>query len=322
MDPEIPAPDTELRYDPRELRRLIGMSFSLGELVTFASQLGVPLDAPRSADDAAHAIVRAIEGRGELPALVARLERDKPLVVWPEPKPVPRRSDGQTAPEASPGPSASGSTAADPAPPPPSAADPSSKAPAEPIVDAFLTGGLDAPAPPPRPVGLVVGAVAAGVALGGVAVWLAFFRGDAAPPPEATTESPASIAVEILRGSVDGVVAACGAGADESSARGALSAAFERCSRQEAALPSRPSLPITPSPPPPPPRPTRLALPRPAPAPASGRQACLDACHDQQQACRKSRCGSEPTSASEYPQYQQCLGQCTAPAMRCRLACR
>jgi hypothetical protein len=300
-------PGRELRYDARELRRLVAMSFSLGELVPFAAGFGVVVDGSRSADEAARELVRAIESRGELPALVARLEAEKPLVVWPSPQPVERRPAPSPEPLAAPARPEVSPVSVEPVP--------------GPLVDPFLTGGLDEPRAPSRPIALIAAGVVVGVGLGVLAMWLLFFRGDAPTEPAVASGSPATVAARTLRGAVEAVVEVCGAGSDESSARGALSAAFTRCSRQDK-LPPLPNLPIEPAPPPPPSRMTRLPTPA-APAPAAGRQqACLDACHEQQQACRKSRCGSEPTSASEYPQYQQCLGQCTAPAMRCRLSCR
>src|SRR5690606_2879958 len=144
------------------------------------------LDGPTSADDAAHALVKTMEARGELPALVARLEREKPLVVWPEPKPVAVApaipSPASTPRQPDPG----------PAPAPPS----------EPLVDPFLGELETAPAPAWRPA-VVVGAVAVGIGLGALGMWLVFFRGEAPenPTPEGTV-SPATIAAATLRESV------------------------------------------------------------------------------------------------------------------------
>lgn len=287
------------------------MSFSVSELSQLAAGWGVHLDRQGSVDDTARALVRALTTAGRLDAFVERLREEKPLVVWPEPRPVAAAPTREAAPEAPP--SAAAATA------------PTIEAPGSlpaPLVDPYLAGDLE---PEPGPSGgarmaLVAAGVALGLGLGALAMWLAF-RDDAAPPETPAVGSPAIVAAQTLRQSVDAVVEACEGEPDDDSARSALTAAFERCNRREM-RPSTPDLPPSPPPERPTPRPSRIALPRPNPPPTSARHACLDDCHDQHQACRQSRCGEEPTSATEYPRYQQCLGECMGPYARCRLTCR
>lgn len=57
------------------------------------------------------------------------------------------------------------------------------------------------------------------------------------------------------------------------------------------------------------------------PAARPGGGGCIGRCDADHRAC-KSNCGPEPTDASRYDGYQQCLSRCLSAASRCRLACQ
>ncbi len=79
--------DTSPRYDLAELRRRIAVGFSTSELAKFAEPLSVHLDREGSVDHAARALIKAMQAREAVPALVERLRAHKPLVEWPDPLP-------------------------------------------------------------------------------------------------------------------------------------------------------------------------------------------------------------------------------------------
>jgi hypothetical protein len=103
-------------YDLIELRRRIAGSFSAGELRALADSLGVGgINWDRGVQDAAREMVRQCERYAGLPALVARLREEKPLVEWPDPVAPPAAPPGDPhTPGAPPLPA----TVAFPAPPP------------------------------------------------------------------------------------------------------------------------------------------------------------------------------------------------------------
>ena len=299
-------------YDPRELRRLIALAFSSGELSKFAERWHVHTDREGPADGGARTLVRALDGRQKLPSLVDALRQAKPLVEWPEPTLAP-------APPAQ----AAGETPSSEAAP--AGADKRAAAPAArtALMDPFLAERLDSDAEGGLPAWArwaALGAVLVGGVGLGVGATYYFTRADSPEPAAQGQEGPgiASLAASHLRNTVQAVTEACEVD-PEDTARDTLTAAFRRC----ALPPLRPGVvdvPIpTRTPPPsggaaPPPRRATPAPPRSA--------ACLDECHASYTGCQQSECGGEPRSINEYDAYQRCMSGCMAKYSRCRLTCR
>jgi hypothetical protein len=307
-----------LKHDPQEIRRLIAMAFSAGELSKFAERWRVFIDREGSVDDGARALVRAVDGRGKLAPLVESLRAHKPLFEWPEPtvevEPAPPVRSA-AAPDAEPPDPAKAQAMTEPR------ADPAPSSVRAPIVDPFQAGGSDGEASPeaviiPKRWLMAGGALTAAVALGGIVVW-AVVGGDASSNESASLALDAS--AELAR-SVSAVRSACKVDEEGDSARDQLTSAFRRCS-VPTIRPSRVDVPLPPRPKPVP-DPGPIALPQRPPGPVSRRPACLDQCHQIHNQCKKSQCGAEPASAAEYETYQRCLASCLSQYSRCRLTCR
>jgi len=72
------------------------------------------------------------------------------------------------------------------------------------------------------------------------------------------------------------------------------------------------------------PRARTNTTPRPVATPdklPSNASACIDRCSASQRQCNQ-RCGKEPTSSSQYGQWQSCQSGCLSAASQCRLACQ
>ncbi len=317
----------------RDLTRLLAMSFSAGELSKFAEQWRVFTDREGSSEDCARSLVRTLEARRELGALVATLRTHKPLVDWPDPPPAPTvpgapfspfaPPEAQGSDASSPSSRAPGERDADSDAPPPSA--PRSELRREaPLLDPYLDEEEDTTALPSLGRWLVLAAVGLGGAVAGAAAM--YFLHPARVPAEAPPEvAPLSQqAAALLRDRVQAVALACDVPSDGDSAREILATAFAECGTP----PVRPNRASTPDPAPvstPAPlvAPARPALPGRGPrsTPESG-SGCLDACRAVYTDCAKSACGAEPESAAEYTTYQRCLHECQQRSGRCRLSCR
>ncbi|HHH27701.1 MAG TPA: hypothetical protein ENK57_05065 [Polyangiaceae bacterium] len=301
---ELGEPSKSLRHDPREVRRLVAMAFSAGELSKYAERWRVFTDREGSVDDGARQLVRALEARGKLGQLVESLRAHKPLFEWPEPT-----LEVDEVPQVAPAPP--GPPAAEAKAPPAEEVSPIGA----PIVDPFAVRE-DAHEPAGIVIPkqwLVIGAAAA-AALLVVVIVVAATTGDESP-----TASLATGAADELARSVAAVRSACKIEEASDSARDALTAAFRRCSLP-AIRPSRVDVPL-PARPKPTPAPQPLAVPRPT-GPVSRRPACLDQCHQIHNQCKQSQCGQEPASAAAYDTYQRCLSGCLSQYSRCRLTCR
>jgi hypothetical protein len=297
------------RYDPRELRRLVEVSFSAGELSKFAERFGVLLDREGPLDRSARTLVRAREARDQLPELVDALRLAKPLVEWPEPSLVP-------VPAPPPPPSSA------PAAPSSERNRPPSPAARAALVDPFLEqqlGGDEEDRWPAWTRWTILATVLAGGVGVGIAVTYIATRDDT-PAPAASGEGPgiASLAAAHLRETVQAVTEACEV-APEDTARDTLTTAFRRC----ALPPMRPGAVNVPLP-------TRTPPPSGGAEPPARRQtpapprsaACLDECHASYNGCQQSECGGEPSSINEYDAYQRCMSGCMSKYSRCRLTCR
>ncbi|MEZ4440963.1 MAG: hypothetical protein R3B72_17830 [Polyangiaceae bacterium] len=300
-----------MRHDPREVRRVVAMAFSVGELSKFAERWRVFIDRQGSIDDAARQLVRAVEARDKLGQLVESLRSHKPLFEWPEPSIVV---------EAGP-----------PAPPPPAPARDlrtpggdgvkEGSAPLRPpIVDPYQAGS-DEPAAdgvvvPIRWLWLGLGVlVAMGAAAG---VTYALVGGEDAPADQGPVAFAAAAADEIGR-TVKALAEACHADPDPDSARDQLESAFHNCDAPPPSGRPTATVPFGIAPKPPPPAPVGAPpVPRP---PVSRAPVCLDTCHRVHNECKESQCGAEPRSAQEYQAYQRCLSTCLAAYSRCRLTC-
>jgi hypothetical protein len=298
--PSTVADDKRLKHDPREVRRLIAMAFSAGELSRYAERWRVFTDREGSVQDGARALVRALEGRDKMAQLVESLQAHKPLIEWPEP------------------------TIECDEPPPAPAAEPTPVA-SEPVAPAAIVDPYPEVTARDRDDGAV--RIPKLWLLAGAALVLLVGSGIAAAMllPGDDSESSgrinlASDAAEELDRSVRAVREACDVQPDDDSARGQLAASFRRCS-VPTIRPSRVDVPL-------PvrkadaPGPRRPVLTKRPPAPISRSGACLNSCHDVHNQCKTSQCGSEPSSAQDYENYQRCLGTCLGQYSRCRLACR
>jgi hypothetical protein len=313
---------TEARLQRRELQRLIAMSFSAGELSKFAERWRVFTDREGAVDDGARTLVRAVDARGKLAALVESLRAHKSLVEWPDVAPAPQAAP---EPQVSSPVTPAATEAQEPAEAPAGdEAAPASKTkePGQPLIDPFVADELAADSSEHRPIvplpAIVGGVALLSIGLGAFGMWA--LSGDDEPSAAAPAAEPglAALAAGALRRSVDGVRQACKS-ADDDSARGVLTAAFQTCSVPQirpgvltAPIPTRP-------PPPADPQPVTPANPVPPPARAP---ACLDHCHEVYVGCKQSECGREPSSASDYDTYQRCLQTCANKHARCRLTCR
>lgn len=302
---DAPVAIKRLRHDPREVRRLVAMAFSAGELSKYAERWRVFTDREGAVEDGARQLVRALEARGKLDKLVESLRAHKPLFEWPDPSIEVEEAAPAVEPPA-------------PAPAAPSPAPPDSEpAPSvgAPIVDPFAVrdpAPKDAAVVIPKRWLLVGGAAVAALLV--VAIAIAAATGDAAE-----TASLARGAADELARSVAAVRSACKIDEEADSARDALTAAFRRCS-VPSIRPSRVDVPL-PARPTPTPTPQPLALPK-RTGPVSRRPACLDQCHQIHNQCKQSQCGPEPASAAAYDTYQRCLSGCLSQYSRCRLTCR
>lgn len=314
VDAPTPTPPKRLKHDPREVRRVLTMAFSAGELSKYAERWRVFTDREGSVTDGARQLVRALEARDKLGQLVESLRAHKPLFEWPEPtievaEPAPR-DDGES-PSAADAPAEPGAAAEATA----AETEPASGVGA-PIVDPFA---MREPASQDRGVvipkrWLVIGASGVAALLVIVIVIAATTGGEGTE-----TASLAHGAADELSRSVAAVRGACKIDEDSDSARDALTAAFRRCS-VPSIRPSRVDVPL-PSRPKPTPAPQPLVLPK-RTGPVSRRPACLDQCHQIHNQCKASQCGQEPASAAAYDTYQRCLSGCLSQYSRCRLTCR
>lgn len=295
------------RYNLPELRRCMALSFSAGELSKFAERYRVLLDRDQGVEVGVRTLVKALEGRNEIDALVAALREHKPLVEWP----APFDGSGPKGPALF-----DGSGEVEPV------YDPMAVLPLEPAADRRLAdpfeGEEPATADRARSWAPWAAIFAGGLLLGGVVVWLVASRGQPASDTPSTAEL-GHLAAMHLSEAVTGVATACGGPVEGSSARSVLVEAFRRCTQPEI----RPGLdlsPPLPPPAPPPPEPDRPlgAAPLPKGPPNAG---CLDACHRNHGECAKSECGREPSSSADYDKYQRCLGGCLQKFSRCRLRC-
>ncbi|MBI4701039.1 MAG: hypothetical protein HY744_07755 [Deltaproteobacteria bacterium] len=330
--PEEPATEAPAEHDPVEICRCIALCFSAGELGRFAQELGVPADPGARLEEAAHALVRAIQGRGELGNLVELLQERKPLVQWPSPRPC-----AQPPPQPEPLPTAP----PQPLPAPPSS-EPGPAAP-PPLLDPYVSGRFeeaattDAAAPPggvpartPRRAApaMALATLAAAAVMAAVAVGFHLGRGSTGAGAAAENAArPASMASAELARAVASMAEACGVDPTGSPPRSALLLAFRRCRQARpgaytndlaaGAGPALPGLGLSGGP----------SLPA-APGPIERRRsateppACLRGCEQRHALCRANECGPEPGLASQFPAYQRCLSACLSEASRCRLACR
>ncbi len=305
------------RYDANELRRLIAISFSTGELSKYAERWRVFIDRDGTPDDGARALVRAIQSRDKLPQLVESLRAHKPLVEWPAPIAEPEPTPPPIAPTQIDAPPAAPAGPEVPATPP--------EPPREPLVDPYYADeAAPEPAPSP-PLALpkwlpLAAMLTGGVLLGALGTWL-LARDDETvdePAPQAA-ERLAAIADAELRRSLAKVRDACKVD-DQDSARDLLRVAFDSCAVPEIQPGVVPATPL----PAPEPRPSQADR-RPPPRPKSSpdrEPECLMRCHEIHTACKASECGPEPSSASDYASYQRCLSSCMSKYTRCRLTCR
>jgi hypothetical protein len=311
-------------HDPRELQRLIAMSFSAGELSKYAERWRVFTDRSGSSADGARTLVRALKGRKKLAELVESLRSHKPLVEWPPGTTPEMPPEAETDAEAEADADAEAETEADADADADADAesDADAKKPAatakEPIIDPFaLPDDEDEPTGLPATFIIMAAVLAGGVGLGAVGMWL--MAEDSAEPESAEPLTLAAVAADSLRLSVRSVQAACES-EDQDSARDVLTAAFSNCSVPVI----RPGVVATPTfPKRPKPAAARQPLVQPrrnTPTPRA--EACVDRCHNVYVDCKSNACGAEPSSASEYESYQKCLQTCANKHARCRLSCR
>jgi hypothetical protein len=310
---EAPA-QTRLCFDAAELRRIIALSFSAGELSKFAERFKVFVGRQEPAQGARN-LVRALEARGELERLVTNLREAKPLVEWPEGQveavevaPVAAEPDAHRAP------AELSEAVVEVAP---AAEAPKSR----PLVDPYLEQAAAEEAKPKRNLLLpLAGVFGAGLLLGAVGLWL--LARDATPPPAGPaleTGSVAQLAANHLERSVGAVMKSCDT-KPAGSVRDTLADAFRRCGQAKI----RPGVAplVAPAPrPKPEPEPQRQAAP-PKQGTPSRSPACLDRCHRMHAQCQQSDCGPEPRSSAKYASYQKCMSGCLTKYSRCRLSCR
>jgi len=312
-DAETPT-QTRLRFDAAELRRIIALSFSAGELSKFAERFKVFVGRQEPTQGARN-LVRALEARGELERLVTNLREAKPLVEWPQGQvEVVDATPVVAAPEA---PSEPSEAVAEVAPAAEAAEPPRTK----PLVDPYLEQAAAEEANPKRnlllPLAVVFGA---GLLLGAAGLWLV--ARDAPPPPAGPaleTGSVAQLAANHLERSVGAVMKSCDT-KPAGSVRDTLADAFRRCGQAKI----RPGVApfVAPAPrPQPEPEPQRQAAPRKRGTPSRS-PACLDRCHQMHAQCQQSDCGAEPRSSAKYASYQKCMSGCLTKYSRCRLSCR
>lgn len=314
------------RYDANELRRLIALSFSTGELSKYAERWRVFIDREGTSDDGARALVRAVQSRDKLPQLVESLRAHKPLVEWPEPSEEPQpEAEPEAEPDAKP--------EAEPAPVAPTLVDPA-LAPAsqrEPLVDPYYADAPQTDEAAAEPLVVpkwlpLVAMLGGGVLVGAIGTWL-WSRDAGVTASDAgvtasdanVTQSLAGIAHAEMQRALALVRDACKVD-DQDSARDLLRVAFESCAVPEI----QPSVvPVTPLPVPDP-RPSQADRRPPPPQKSSPDREpeCLMRCHEIHSACKASECGPEPASASDYASYQRCLSTCMSKYTRCRLTCR
>lgn len=307
-------------FDRHEVRRLIAVSFSIGELSRFAEAFGIHLDRSGSVDDAARQLIKGVEAKGDERRLLVRLADTKPLVVWPKPPPAksapaPSSDDEAEEAEDKPGPTVFQAPVTAEAPA------------ATPMIDPYLQTLAEEPTETTRSPWLLPVIVSATLVVGilagvVVAVW---HMNEAAGPaaPETPASSVSTLAADMLDGSVGQVAEACDVKREPGeSARSVLVNAFRNCRRLETP-PSRKKL-IPPAPKLTPPPTTRGGRPRPTPRPSQQRSqsgACLDRCHQAYIQCQRDKCGPEPRSAKAYPEWQRCKAGCMPAYGSCRGRC-
>jgi len=312
-------------FDRQEVRRLIAVSFSIGELSRFGEALGVHLARTGSVDDAARQLIKAVEGKRDERRLLLRLAEAKPLVVWPAPPaahPKPPPEAPATEVEAKPREAEAPGPTVFQAP-----VDARRAAPA-PLVDPYLYTLADEPEEATRSpwllpvivsITLVVGVVAGVV----IALWQMNETASMPAPPETPAASVSTLAADMLDTSVAQVAEACEVKREPGeSARSVLANAFRSCRKRENRPRSKTLIPPAPRPIPSPPpsggRPT--STPRPSQQ-RTTTGACLDRCHRAYVQCQQERCGPEPRSAKAYPEWQRCKQGCMPAFGSCRSRC-
>ncbi|MEM9696145.1 MAG: hypothetical protein AAGA56_26610, partial [Myxococcota bacterium] len=248
-------------YDRRNLEQLIAVGFTTAELVELGGRLGVTLASRASPSEIARALVRAFAQRGDLGALVERLKKENPLMVWPEPQLEP----AAYAPGSSASPERPQDTreAAPASMAPPSQAPPSRPAPAEshPLDD------RDEDARVWRRALFLTTTLVSGLAGGALATYFFFVPREAEPKVEEDAPTVGVVAATIVGGRVDEIAKVCRVQPTGESVREVLALAFRRCStkRKGVAKANRQSRLFSP---PPPRRAPPTASPRPDRRPA------------------------------------------------------
>ncbi len=194
--------------------------------------------------------------------------------------------------------------------------------------------------------------VAGGCGLLAAAIIGGFYAGRASTPETPTASSSTSslptapntraplarLASNELARAVNMMAAVCGIADLEGSPSELLARAFVRCRQSSspgsgfpATLPPslKPALYATPpfgagSVTPSRPRPVGPGTKRrpPATRPRQAKNSCILGCDEQHENCKRSRCGAEPTSGSDYASYQRCLASCLRASSACRLQCQ
>lgn len=314
----------------RDLQRLIAISFSAGELSKYAERWRVFTDREGGSEGGARALVRALEGRGKLAALVESLRAHKPLVEWPEPPPQPTLLQEPVLQEPASSPETEDDEAleeeetnVDDEP----GESPSSRG--EPLLDPYLEDEEEQRATPPAGGAIrrwlpSVAMGLAGIAVGATAMYL--LHPEAKRQASANPANIAELARAHLEDRVAAVAEACQVPADGETARDVLGAAFSECGVPEIPASRRrmkgdPVITPSPSPAPAPrrPQPTRRGR-RDTKSPSGA--ACLDGCQEVYNSCARAKCGSEPRSAAENAAWSRCLQECQSRRGRCRQACR
>jgi hypothetical protein len=312
----------------RDLQRLIAISFSAGELSKYAERWRVFTDREGGSEAGARSLVRALEGRDKLGALVESLRAHKPLVEWPDPPPAPTIPQPPAPEPEAPVVEPLDAVEEEPDDEADEAVSASYVPPAgDPLIDPYLP---DATVSSARrgPMWWLpfVATGLAGIAVGATAMYV--LQPERTTGARTTTTSIATLASEHMRERVEAFALACEVPTDGDSARDVLGMAFAECGIPELDTLRAPGPRAASQLPPPQPggrRPTPQPVRRsrsPFAKPTRTGPACLETCQQTYTSCAKAKCGSEPKSASDNAAWSRCLHDCQSRRMRCRLACR